>query len=748
MPQLGNTRSASAPTSLLDAALVYLAQGISVIPLGQVTYDGAGHKHVQPLIKWKVQPESLVTTAEQAHYWFSGRAAGIAMATGPSGLLMVDLDDYKATFAGVALPQGGWVERGGRGGSHVYFRNPAGARNTQGRLGAGVDSRGVGGLVICAPTVCRMADGSTTSWVSERPLAELDTATLPEAPATLLSASAPARLVLVGTPAEIPRPRAEAAVARTREEYISSAHGERHGTMLAFLGALARMLFAQGASVDDANAALETAVELHPDAATEVFESAPGAIEYALNAARAEPWVLYEETGFEARFTAPFGVAPVAPARGGGLPTLAEQFWTTRPVLEHIRAAAWSRRLSPDAVLHAVLARLAAGRRATIVIDSGIETSSLNYFAAIIGASGTGKSRAWKLAGELLELSSDDCPTRPLGSGEGFSEAFMGVVETIDITSPSNKSTKLRVQVRHNVMFELDEGQALTAMLQRSGATIGPVLRSAWSGAVLGQQNADSERNRRVDGYATGLVAGFQPDSMEALLADTHTGMPQRFVYASATDPAMPRRRTAHPGPLPVELAAVLKGRATNPFTPGVPTGDVVSVPEEVTDDVDAVLLAVADGTVTLAELDSQRVGTMLRLGGLLALLEGRFAVTDEDWALAGVLWAASSAVRDSLVARAVAAAERSREVADGHFATRQVRAATAVDAAPRAVRRVAVRLAQHVHAEGQLSFGAAKQSLASRDRHLFDAAVELAAGEAWLASSESGLTPGGNRPA
>jgi hypothetical protein len=553
--------------------------------------------------------------------------------------------------------------------------------------------------------------------------------------------------VTPGQPTAMTPEAAAFSVARARDEWLSSVKGGRHETLIRYLAVLTRYRLAQGAGLAELPGELESAALEHPDAvAGEEFETVDSAIEWAVNQARTNPWVLQaaKPDTFDGRFAAP---DPAGPAeRTGALPTLSGEFWQARPVLSHLRTAAWAKRLAPDAVLHAVLARLAAGRRAAIVIDSGIEDSSLNYFAAIIGASGAGKSRAWRLASRLLDLDPDHCPTRPLGSGEGISEAFMGVVSTVD--PETMKPVKLRTQVRHNVLFELDEGQSLTAMLQRSGATVGPALRSAWSGAVLGQQNADAERNRRVTGYATGLVAGFQPDAMQALIDDTHTGMPQRFAFVAAADPALPRDRPAYPGDLPGDLRGVLEGTAANPFgARDVEFGPVVTVPPQVTDELDAALLAVGTGMITPPELDSQRIAMMLRFAGLLALLEGRFAVDDEDWQLAGQLWAVSAGVRDALVTRAAETAERARERANDHYATRQAQVAAEVGGVPDAVARVAKRIALRVRNDGGLTIGQVRQVLASRDRHLFKGAVEYASARGWIDAGEDKLVAGDSRP-
>ncbi|GGR85827.1 hypothetical protein Snoj_44270 [Streptomyces nojiriensis] len=90
----------------------------------------------------------------------------IGIATGPSGLLVVDLDMLKPTDeegmpdgvttfealcerAGQAVPTTYRV-RTARGGMHLYFTQPAGTRlgNTAGRLGKHIDTRGWGGYVV------------------------------------------------------------------------------------------------------------------------------------------------------------------------------------------------------------------------------------------------------------------------------------------------------------------------------------------------------------------------------------------------------------------------------------------------------------------------------------------------------------------------------------------------------------------------------------------------------------------------
>lgn len=301
--------------SLYRAAMTYVGQGFSVIPLGQITYDREFNKTVKPLIKWEKQPEDLVTRPDQVEKWFGliGQARGIALATGPSGLLMIDLDSYKPGYAGTEIPDGAWIERGGRGGAHVYLRNPSGARSTAGSLAAGVDTRGDGGLVICAPTRCVMPDGSVSIWMPDRPMSELNAAALPEATPAMLATSPRKRAQVVGEVAEVTDAQARGSLDRLRQEWLSSVKDTRHNKLVSYLGTLTRYRLAQGFDEYELIGEMEREAGEHPDAKNgEEFKSVDTAISWAIGKARETPWVIVEPSGFEARFSPGPDEAPAA----------------------------------------------------------------------------------------------------------------------------------------------------------------------------------------------------------------------------------------------------------------------------------------------------------------------------------------------------------------------------------------------------------------------------------------------------
>ncbi|MGW2349274.1 bifunctional DNA primase/polymerase [Actinacidiphila glaucinigra] len=158
----------------LNAALDAAERGWAVFPLrpgtkrpalhGETTCPGTGpcatgHR------KWE---QRATTDPERIRATWSQGPFNVGIATGPSGLLVVDLDVSKdnssadapcgaATFralcerAGHAVPTTHRV-RTASGGEHLYFTAPPGIRltNTAGTVGRLVDTRAWGGYVVAA----------------------------------------------------------------------------------------------------------------------------------------------------------------------------------------------------------------------------------------------------------------------------------------------------------------------------------------------------------------------------------------------------------------------------------------------------------------------------------------------------------------------------------------------------------------------------------------------------------------------
>ncbi|MFJ5267096.1 bifunctional DNA primase/polymerase [Streptomyces sp. NPDC088358] len=162
---------------LMRAALDAAAHGWHVFPLrpgtkrpalhgeASCTRTGpceAGHR------KWE---QRATTDPDRIRATWSGGPFNVGIATGPSGLLVVDLDVPKdnsnkgapggaATFGALCERTGHAVPytyrtRTASGGSHLYFTAPAGVRlaNTAGTIAPLVDTRAWGGYVVAAGSI-------------------------------------------------------------------------------------------------------------------------------------------------------------------------------------------------------------------------------------------------------------------------------------------------------------------------------------------------------------------------------------------------------------------------------------------------------------------------------------------------------------------------------------------------------------------------------------------------------------------
>ena len=429
---------------------------------------------------------------------------------------------------------------------------------------------------------------------------------------------------------------------------------------------------------------------------------------------------------------------------------LPRELWESTPALAHIRRAALSRIVSPDAVLHAVLAIVASVVHHRSRVDTGVRGSVLTHFVAMIGESGAGKTEALTVARDLLDgwladrfaiVGADGYADTTLGSGEGVIDAFMGelVREQRDadgapvLKADGNPRTEtVTTQVRHNALLETDEGRQALAIAARSGSTLLGVLCELWSGSRVGQRNTRAGGRSRFlarGSYTLGLLLGFQPDTVGDLFSDVAGGAPQRFVFVPVAHPDHdPDVRVPWPGELALD----------------VPVAAVtVTLPEEARDEVHRHRVAQATGRLRGAPLDGHRMLLRCRTAALLALLHGHEEVPPELWELAGRLVDQSCGVRDRVAAlgteraraeddrreeRAVRVAERSAKAANTH----------------ERVQRAAGQVVRAVEREGgRLTPGKARNTVRSDLRDVADAGIAYALGDGRLVESEGGKALG-----
>jgi hypothetical protein len=438
------------------------------------------------------------------------------------------------------------------------------------------------------------------------------------------------------------------------------------------------------------------------------------------------------------------GVSPNGQHPTTGLP---DAFWTERESLKHLRQAAHSQGRSAEAVLGAALARAVADTNHRAVLDTAVGAPcGLSLLVALYGPVGTGKSSGAQIAmrsmpRKLLSLDTDNVPP---GSGEGLVELLFGTVKETPDDDQRGKTVTERRQVHNHCFVYCDEAEVLVRQTNRtSGSTILPIMRSIFTGATLGQANANKERFRVVPAgrYVYGVVLGLQPDRAGPLFDDAGAGTPQRMLWMPSHTP-VPKRdeRPDWPGTL-----------KWGPPPSVLATNNVIEID-------DAVLEEVRDNdydrqTYGCAPLDEHHDLLRLKVGAALALLDRRADLTVDDWALAGRVADLSRDVRTAAV-RHVEQLGTDQERA---YRDKLAGRAVATDDAVRTRRVVdtAKAIAQRTYEAGEWTVREARHAI-RREPEIFDAALAHAVAEEWVIEAEEPshtgdpkrvLRPGPKRP-
>ena len=152
----------------LELALRLASRGYFVFPVCPKSYHdmNAGRlvKAKEPFPGFKWRERSSNDPARIRQMWLEHTDGAVAIDCAKSDLFVVDGDRHKAEIDGVAnwrqlfellggttvLP---FIVQTPSNGEHWYFRQPAGReplRNSEGLIADGVDTRGIGGLVLAA----------------------------------------------------------------------------------------------------------------------------------------------------------------------------------------------------------------------------------------------------------------------------------------------------------------------------------------------------------------------------------------------------------------------------------------------------------------------------------------------------------------------------------------------------------------------------------------------------------------------
>jgi hypothetical protein len=253
----------------LTGALAGARRGWPVFPLR------AGSKRPRAeLTAWEIR---ATLDPDRVRYWWSRHPDdNVAVATGPAGLVVVDLDLARPDeppppqhphargghdvldALGCYTPGSTWTVQTASGGRHLYFRAPETGgpwRNTTGRIGWHIDTRAGGGYVVAA--------GSVVGGRPYKLIHDPDPIPLPARLAELLTTPVDPRPTPAAPGSEAPKARgyAPAALAGEVQLVLDAPPGQRNAALNRAAWNLARHIATGILARGDVEAALQAAGE-------------------------------------------------------------------------------------------------------------------------------------------------------------------------------------------------------------------------------------------------------------------------------------------------------------------------------------------------------------------------------------------------------------------------------------------------------------------------------------------------------
>jgi hypothetical protein len=767
----------TAEMSTYDAGIAYAEAGLYVGPLKR----SSKHPGSRLGDDWNLQtsrdPQIIAS-------WFLGTNDGIFLHVGRSGAWVADVDtpdnlhsELRQAIEECNPPyQSTRSNHPGRG--HYIFLQPKGRMigNGLGKLASGWgEGRGLNGVIVVAPSEHEESEGRY-EWQHTGPVPAMPdymASLLPDTQEAAETATDAQVAEFLGAYQGSERPELLDIHINGWKKKIAAGES-RHSTVL---GPMAGAMREAKAGYFDAKLAADTFQSIFEPAVmqppisrkqgaarnlAEARNEWNGILAWAIGQARdAHPAETRERiesmsgpfgllggsaTNGSTNGSTPHDQEPVPGTRYGGL-TLPPSFYVERPELAGVRRWAHERDASADPVLYATLARLAGMVPHKLRIDTGVlKPASLNLFVAACGPPGSGKSSSVDVSDGLYQCAFNDFRDGlPLGSGEGMVETFFGWVHVDDESREPKKDgtfhqIRVKKQLYHNAFLVADEGQAMLKMMEKSGSVLAETIRTLWVGATAGQNNASAETRRILPkgSYSLGLFVGFQPDTIQPLLADAAGGTPQRFVYCWVVDETIPDW---------IEPSGAVDGETF--FT----TATVLEMAPAIKAEIRARRRA-RDRGQKFDRLDAHQDLTKAKLAAGLCLLGGRTVISDDDWRLAGTMWQTSCRVHDAMGAYGKALGAQAAHEKNVARAVGEGMAETARQEARErhgAPWRVAKNIANKVHGDPSLcTQGAVNRLLAGRDKgnhELVERAWEIAIEEGWVVAFEDNVKPGDQRP-
>lgn len=694
----------------------------------------------------------LDATADEAviKAWFAtDRGLNLAVACGPQpngvNLVAIDVDpghggwdSWNALLNGHTVPTGGPAHTTRSGGVHLFFDAPSNLHNTTGRLGVGIDTRGVGGYVVVPPSkVVDAETGEIGHYTSTRATA-LSLVAVPPLPDWLVDLLADQTESQARHPSNQVIDLGDSVADKARVGWRWEVELDADGWSFVRRRGEDSYWARPGKNPREGHSAV-----VADDGPLRVFttECPGGGVLSADGVVRSySPWdyiVAYRADG-DTRVAAALvrgqpartGVEGEPPAAIEGTPLFPPpEFYEQRPWMAAAAQMAYAVGGSPSAHLLAYLCRWAT------LIPPGYSippingaVSSFDLLCVIAGTSGSGKTSPMRNAARMIPVQRKDLRMGlGIGSGEGVIEAFYGQRE---IERDDGKKSKERAKIIAGVNFAVSEGLIFAELSGRAGTTHVTRLCDAWSGSPLSTANASSETFRHIDEdqYRLTLMMGIQADMAYQLMTDSATaqGFVGRLLFAWAEEPRIaPRPAPPDPFVLPVPPAIMEAGRYVPRY---------LSYPDHVITEVQ--------------ETADQRVGTnvpveehhhdlmRLKVAGIIAHMEGRHDhSTDEDWAIATTLANCSRNVRQHL--RSIRRSQKNE--GDRNQAIRRAEIEMTVDDEKerRTIAKIAGRIRTKATAAGAAGMGRSNlrsgTTTGKAERGLFDQALDLAIVNCWV---------------
>jgi hypothetical protein len=405
-----------------------------------------------------------------------------------------------------------------------------------------------------------------------------------------------------------------------------------------------------------------------------------------------------------------------------------EAFWGQLPVLGRIRDFARARRCSPWAMLGVVLTRVAAATPPFVVLPPLVGSHlSLNLYVVLVGGSGAGKDAALSAGKDALTpAGAIEFATIGLGSGEGILDQFVEFV-------PPDKSTDTAAHIRQHtesVLFVNPEIETVSALKGRSSATLMPMLRDAWMGSELGFAYANQVRRLRVaeHRYRLCLILGCQPTSAGVLLDESNVGTPQRFLWLPVNDPMAPDRAPEVPEAMEWRLPGWSTARDHKV---------VLELCDEAAEAIDNARLERLRGTQVPDSPSGHALACQEKVAALLAILDGRTAITLPYWSMAGIVATVSTRTRE-LAESAVSYEAARRNTAQGRAEAQRkavVRSTDEETALAKCGQRIMAIVARY---EDQgVPAGQLRREIGARHRPMFEEAIDLLKGAGQVIEEE-----------